>query len=122
MQFNKIIHIAMLFAILLFAVFVMWHQSIVELFQHVDSIDYYVITMRPEERLKNIELQNSKIIENAANVKFEYVDAIVGKDIDIEKMKESLQINKNPDLVSFLKTIFIWKTNLWKNWKKMSEF
>ena len=61
----------------------------IENFDHVDKIDYYVITMRPEDRVKNIELQQSKINESVPNVKIEYVDAVVGKDINIDKLKEN---------------------------------
>ena len=78
--------------ILLFIILVMVSILVftaIENFDHVDKIDYYVITMRPKDRLKNIDLQQSKMRNNAANIKIEYVDAVVGKDMDIDKMKES---------------------------------
>jgi GR25 family glycosyltransferase involved in LPS biosynthesis len=77
--------VVFLFICLLFALF----YNKVEPFTNVENIDYYVITMRPEDRLKNIDLQYSKIKKNAANVKFEYVDAVVGKDVDVDEMKKT---------------------------------
>lgn len=77
-----------LFAVVLFAVFVMCYNTI-ELFENVENIDYYVITMRPEDRLQNIDLQYSKMRENTANIKLEYVDAVVGKNLDTDKMKKT---------------------------------
>lgn len=77
-----------LFLIILVVAFILAFNTI-ENFNHLEKIDYYVITMRPEDRLKNIDLQQSKMRKNAANIKIEYVDAVVGKDMDIDKMKES---------------------------------
>jgi hypothetical protein len=77
-----------LFLIILVMVFIMG-LTVIEQFNHVEKIDYYVITMRPEERIKNIDLQHSKMRKNAANIKIEYVDAVVGKDMDVDQMKES---------------------------------
>lgn len=77
-----------LFAVVLFAVFAMYYNAI-ELFENVENIDYYVITMRPEDRLQNIDLQYSKMRENTANIKLEYVDAVVGKDLDADEMKKT---------------------------------
>jgi len=60
-----------------------------EPFEHIDKINYYVITMRPEDRLKNIDLQQSKMREKSANIHLEYIDAVKGIDVDIDKMKAS---------------------------------
>lgn len=80
-----------LFLIILVMVSIVAFTAI-ENFDHVESIDYYVITMRPKDRLKNINLQHSKMRKNTANIKFQYVDAVVGKDMDVDKMKKSSKL------------------------------
>lgn len=62
------------------------------------DIDYYVISMKKEERLKNIEIQNAKLqkqIENASDTgspiennktNIQIIDAVVGKDLDLDEL------------------------------------
>ena len=76
----------------------------IESFKNVEDIDYYVITMRPEDRIKNINLQYSKMRENAANIDLEYVDAVVGKELDVDKMKETGELIPR-EVGSFSKSI-----------------
>jgi len=52
-------------------------------------IDYYVITMRNTARLENIINQENKINKNAdKKIKINLVDAVVGKNLDINKLIE----------------------------------
>lgn len=46
-----------------------------------ESIDYYVITMRNPERMKNIQKQQNKL-----NKLVQIVDAVVGKDLDLDAL------------------------------------
>jgi hypothetical protein len=59
-----------------------------------NTIDYYVITMREPERLKNIENQMKK-----SDISINYIDAVVGKNLDIDKY-----IEKNYYLQIFMRT------------------
>lgn len=89
--------------IVLFAVGLMCYNAL-ELFENIENIDYYVITMRPETRIQNINRQYSKMQKNTTNIKLEYVDAVVGKNIDIDKMKQNGEL-KPREMGSFSNSI-----------------
>lgn len=54
----------------------------VEGFDVNNNIDYYVITMREPERMKNIETQIKK---SGIPMNMNYIDAVVGKNLDIDE-------------------------------------
>jgi len=56
------------------------------------DIDYYVITMKNEERLQNIKVQLDKINENCDDsnkIRITQVDAVVGADLDLKSLVDS---------------------------------
>jgi len=62
---------------------------IFESFEIVQNINYYVISMENEDRMNNIIEQTKKINEhNNANISIEIVDAIVGKNLDLQKLRD----------------------------------
>jgi len=65
------------------------------------TIDYYVITMKTPERLENIKAQESKIKESINTINIEIVDAVVGKDLDLDiYIKHNILQPKNIDSFS----------------------
>ena len=58
----------------------------IENFRVKQNIDYYVITMFSPDRLANIETQIKKMKDTGINLNMNYVDAVVGKNIDIDDL------------------------------------
>jgi hypothetical protein len=71
------------------------------------SIDYYVITMHQPERIENIKKQNDLLNKQTnSNVYINYIDAVVGKNIDIDeliyydRLTSNIYENKNKKFTS----------------------
>ena len=62
-------------------------------FTRRSDIDYYFITMGNPERLENVRTQ-----QNTSGVKAERIDAVVGNDLDLNKLsyKPSIKNDFNP--------------------------
>ena len=96
-----------LFIILLFVIFIAELYKNKEPFVYNSTIDFYVITMKNENRLKNIENQiqkqmnimNTNDNKNNENNSFDFsiekVDAVVGKNIDIHQLIQQNKIDPN---------------------------
>jgi GR25 family glycosyltransferase involved in LPS biosynthesis len=96
-----------LFIILLFVIFIVELYKNKEPFVYNSTIDFYVITMKNEDRLKNIENQiqkqmnimNTNDNKNNENNSFDFsiqkVDAVVGKNIDIHQLIQQNKIDPN---------------------------
>jgi len=62
-------------------------SEIIENFEIIDDVDFYIITMRGEDRMKNIETQIEKLKEKNFNTKnVHLLDAVVGKNLDMDEM------------------------------------
>jgi len=74
-------------------------KNVVENFEVVENVDFYVITMRGEDRMKNIEEQKEKLKENNFDTKnFHMIDAVVGKTLDLEQMIKDGILDPNATL------------------------
>ena len=51
-----------------------------------EEIDFYVITMKNPERMKNIEHQLDKLRQQGTPIQLEIVDAVVGKELDLNQL------------------------------------
>jgi len=61
-----------------------------------NTIDYYVITMHDPARLGNIKKQNDLLNKQTnRNIHIEYIDAIAGKNIDIDELIYNDQLTSN---------------------------
>jgi GR25 family glycosyltransferase involved in LPS biosynthesis len=77
------------FFIIIFLLFVWYlvYPYNVENFEMDKKLDFYVITMKNPDRLKNIEEQEGKINKNVTEkIKIELIDAVVGVDLDLKNM------------------------------------
>jgi len=54
--------------------------------QNIKSIDYYVITMFSPDRINNIHNQINKIKNSGTNIDMIYVQAVIGKNLDINDL------------------------------------
>ena len=94
------------FLFILYIVYFRMFYSNVELFEIVNSIDFYVITMSKDDRLNNIKSQIEKQIQiieiddtknnknNKFNFSIEIVDAVVGKNLDLQNLFDKNIINE----------------------------
>jgi len=93
-NFSLYIVIALLIVILL-AIYTyrLFSKNIeIEGFDIKQNIDYYVITMREENRMKNIETQIKK---SGIQMNMNYIDAVVGKHLDIDEYIAHNKISPN---------------------------
>lgn len=67
----------------------------IENFHVKQNIDYYVITMFSPDRLANIETQIKKMKDTGIDMNMNYVDAVVGKDIDIDDLISKNMLTSN---------------------------
>ena len=77
------------FFIIIFLLFVWYlvYPYNLENFEMDKKLDFYVITMKNPDRLKNIEEQEGKINKNVTEkIKIELIDAVVGVDLDLKNM------------------------------------
>jgi len=58
-----------------------------------EKIDYYVITMKKPERMKNIEKQSEKLKTQGTPVQIQIVDAVVGVDLNLDEMIEQKKLS-----------------------------
>ena len=58
-----------------------------------ENIDYYVITMKTPERMKNIEEQSEKLKAQGTPIQIEIVDAVVGVDLDLDELIEQKKLS-----------------------------
>ena len=80
----------------------------IENFRVKQNIDYYVITMFSPDRLANIETQIKKMKDTGINLNMNYVDAVVGKNIDIDDLiSNSITVLLNIPEVGFFIIGFI---------------
>lgn len=99
MKFSNINIIIIFFLLILYVVYFRMFYSNVELFDIVNNIDFYVITMGIDKsRLQNIKFQIEKQIfvmdyddnKNNKNNKFSFsietVDAVVGKNLNLQEL------------------------------------
>lgn len=107
MKYSHIIFILLLLAIIL----ICYNIPVIENFDIIDDIDFYVITMGGEDRMKNIETQKEMLSENNFSTKnFHIIDAIVGKNLDLEQLIKdgvldpAAGLNQDPDPVQRQKT------------------
>ena len=81
--------ILLLFFYLLYTYFIyplFIFKTSIESFKNIDDIDFYVITMGEKDRLKNIEKQVNSMKKNNENIVMNIVDAVIGKNLDIDKL------------------------------------
>lgn len=107
MKYPLVIFILLLFSI----IFTCYNIPVTENFDVIDDIDFYVITMRGEDRMKNIEAQKAKLSENNFSTKnFHIIDAIVGLNLDLDQLIKdgvldpAATLNVDPDPVQRRKT------------------
>ena len=77
---------------------------VIENFQVVENVDFYIITMKNEKRMKNIESQKAKLKEyNFETKNVHLIDAIVGKTLDLDQLVSDgildadAYLNQDPD-------------------------
>jgi len=58
-----------------------------------EKIDYYVITMKNPERMKNIEEQMEKLKNQGTPVQIQIVDAVVGVDLNLDELIEQKKLS-----------------------------
>jgi GR25 family glycosyltransferase involved in LPS biosynthesis len=78
---------------------------IIENFEVVQDIDFYIISLKNEDRMKNIDTQIEKIKNSEFEAKnIEIIEAIPGKDLELNKLIEEgvlspdAYLNQDPDL------------------------
>ena len=60
---------------------------VIENFDVVQDVDFYIITMKTEERMQNINTQLDRLRNSQFSTKnVELVDAVVGKDLDLDQL------------------------------------
>lgn len=64
-------------------------------FINYNNIDYYVITMHNADRIKNIEKQIKLLKQSNANINMIYVDAVVGKSVNIDDLIDKKILTNN---------------------------
>ena len=66
----------------------------VENFTPSKPVDFYIITMKSEDRMKNINEQLEKLrTQNVDTNRVELVDAVVGKNLDLDKMVQEKKVD-----------------------------
>lgn len=74
-------------------------KNVIENFDVVENVDFYIITMRGEDRMKNIEEQKEKLKENNFNTKnFYIIDAVAGKTLDLDQLIKDGKLDQNSGL------------------------
>jgi GR25 family glycosyltransferase involved in LPS biosynthesis len=68
-----------------------------EAFDYVENIDYYIITMGNEDRVENINKQQQKINKYTDKINIQFVDAVVGKTLDLNELKQTGKLAPNCD-------------------------
>ena len=58
-----------------------------------EKIDYYVITMKNPERMKNIEKQSEKLKTQGTPVQIQIVDGVVGVDLNLDELIEQKKLS-----------------------------
>jgi GR25 family glycosyltransferase involved in LPS biosynthesis len=104
MKFQTILFVIFLLLIVFICSYII--NYVIENFEVVENVDFYVITMRGEDRMRNIEEQKEKLKENNFDTtKFYIIDAVVGKTLDLDqlikdgKLAENAGLNGDSDLV-----------------------
>lgn len=59
------------------------------------NVDFYVVTMKSEDRLENIEKQTELLKKSDIDTNLIYVDAVVGKDINIDELIQNNILTEN---------------------------
>lgn len=74
-------------------------KNAIENFEVVESVDFYIVTMKGEDRMKNIEAQKEKLKANDFDTKNFYLfDAVVGKTLDLDQLTADGILDPNPGL------------------------
>jgi len=58
-----------------------------------ENMDYYVITMKNPERMKNIDEQMEKLKDQGTPVQIQIVDAVVGVDLNLDELIEQKKLS-----------------------------
>ena len=97
MKFSKISFILIMLVVVFFCNYIVDYMS--KKYQVVDNVDIYIITMKGEKRMKNIEKQMAKLKDGNFNTdNVHLIDAIVGKTLDLDKLISEGVLDANADL------------------------
>jgi GR25 family glycosyltransferase involved in LPS biosynthesis len=97
MKFQEVLFIISLLLIIFICSYII--NYVIENFEVVENVDFYVISMRGEDRMKNIEEQKDKLKENNFDTKnFNIIDAVVGKTLDLDQLIQEGKLDPNAGL------------------------
>lgn len=109
MKFSKLNFILITIVVIFFCCYVTDYMN--KIYDVVDDIDIYIISMKGEKRMQNIEKQTEKLKKGKFNTdNVHIIDAIVGKTLDLDKLisegvlDANAYLNEEPDPAERLAT------------------